>query len=242
MMKRKEENQNHAEYKQEYAYYSYIAEGNLEEVKHRMVDTQNEMMYEDAQYGRLSMNRLQNIRYHFVVAVALITRFCVERGLERELAYTLSDLYIAEMDSLKQISQILELQNVMILDFTRKMANLPKKKKYSLHVVKAMEYCKVNCNQKLTVQKIADYLKLNRSYLSNLFIKETGMSISAYIRKEKVKVAMNLLRYTEDSFTGISEYLGFSTQSHFIQCFHKETGYTPKEYRIQFQYEQKLFQ
>ena len=121
---------------------------------------------------------MRNIRYHFVVATALITRLCVEKGLERELAYTLSDLYINKMDTETNAQKILALYNELLLDFTMKMAELPKQNVYSIQVVKAMEHIYKHRNERLTVQQIADDLHINRSYLSALFAKETGSSIS----------------------------------------------------------------
>ena len=95
---RREEQQNHEDYNREYGFYDVIAAGDIEAVKNILVNPENVTMYERPEFGRLSKDSLRNIRYHFVVATALITRLCVEKGLERELAYTLSDLYINKMD------------------------------------------------------------------------------------------------------------------------------------------------
>ena len=43
-------------------------------------------------FGVLSTDRLRNLKYHLVITVSFITRFCVEGGMERETAYNLSDL------------------------------------------------------------------------------------------------------------------------------------------------------
>jgi AraC-like DNA-binding protein len=48
---------------------------------------------------------------------------------------------------------------------------------------------------------------------------------------EKVKLAQNLLVYSEYSLVDISMYLGFSSQSHFGRVFKKYTGLTPNDYR-----------
>ena len=45
------------------------------------------------------------------------------------------------------------------------------------------------------------------------------------------KVACNMLRHLDESSLTIANYLGFSSQSHFIQVFKKSTGMTPEEYR-----------
>lgn len=229
-----EEQQNHEDYAQEYGFYDVIAAGNMEEVKKRLVNPEDVTMYERPEFGRLSKDFLRNIRYHFVVATALITRLCVEKGLERELAYTLSDLYINKMDTETSAQKILGLYNELLLDFTGKMAELPKQNVYSMQIVKAMEYIYKHRNERLTVQQIADSLHINRSYLSSLFAKETGSSISNFIRVEKVKAAANMLKFSEYSYSDIAEYFGFASQSHFIQCFKKQMGISPKEYRKKF--------
>lgn len=237
----REEQQTHVEYKKEYGFYSNVAEENTEEVKKILADPDNIHLYDSAEYGRLSRDSLRNMRYHFVVQTALITRLCVENGLERELAYTMSDLYIGKMDMLSTPRQILLLHNEMLMDFTQKMAGLPKQQVYSIHIVRAIEYIYKHRNERLTVQDTAEALNINRSYLSSLFKKETGVSISGFIRSEKIKAAANMLRFSDFSYADIAEYFGFASQSHFTQLFRMETGYTPVEYRKRFSREGEMF-
>lgn len=241
LWERREEQNPHVEYDHEYKYYDNITEGRLEEVQKVLADPKNITRYEAPEYGKLSKDFLRNMRYHFVVSTALITRLCVEKGLERELAYTLSDLYIGKMDVAKTAEQIIILHNEMIMDFTHKMADLPKQKVYSIQIVKAIDYILKNRNSKLTVQDIADELTINRSYLSSLFKKETGKSISGFIREEKIKAAANMLKFSGYSYAEIAEYFGFASQSHFIECFRKQTGLSPKEYRKKYSRNQELF-
>ncbi len=226
-----EEERTHVEYRHEYSFYSNVAEGNIEAVKAVLADPNNISQYENPEYGRLSKDFIRNIRYHFIVSVSLITRQCVENGLERELAYTLSDIYIGKMGTLQTARQIIELHNEMLLDFTQKMADLPKQQVYSMQVVKAIEYICQSRNKHITAQSVADKLNINRSYLSTIFKRETGVNISDFIRREKLKAAANMLRFSAYSCADIAEYFGFASQSHFIQCFSREYGVTPNNYR-----------
>lgn len=61
--------------------------------------------------------------------------------------------------------------------------------------------------------------------------KETGDSVSAYIRRHKIEMSKNLLQYSEYSMIDIANRLSFSSQSHFIQQFREYVGMTPKKYR-----------
>lgn len=241
LFQRCEEQLSHVEYDHEYKFYNNIAMGNIEEVRKILADPNDTAMYESSEYGKLSKDFLQNMRYHFVISTALITRLCVEKGLERELAYTLSDLYIGKMDIAKTAQQIIVLHNEMLIDFTQKMVALPKQQVYSIQIVKAIDYILKHRNDKLTVQNIADKLNINRSYLSSLFIKETKMSISDFIRREKIKAAANMLKFSEYSYGDIAEYFGFASHSHFIKCFRKQIGLSPKEYRKKYSRSQWMF-
>lgn len=142
-------------------------------------------MYEKPEYGRLSNDFLRNMRYHFVVSAALLTRFCTEKGLERELAYTLSDIYINRMDNATSAEEIIVIHNEMLMDLTKRMSEIPKKNVYSLYVIKAMEYICRHRTQRLTVQMLADELKINRSYLSSIFKKRNGRKRQRVYTHEK---------------------------------------------------------
>lgn len=240
LFERREEQLSHVEYDHEYKYYDNITTGNIEEVQKVLANPKDINRYESPEYGKLSKDFLRNIRYHFVVSTALITRLCAEKGLERELAYTLSDLYIGKMDAAKTAEQIIVIHNEMLMDFTQKMADLPKQQVYSIQIVKAIDCILKHRNDKLTVQDIADRLGINRSYLSSLFKKETGKNISVFIREEKIKAAANMLKFSEYSYGDIAEYFGFASQSHFIQCFRAQTGLSPKEYRTKYSRNQEV--
>ena len=62
------------------------------------------------------------------------------------------------------------------------------------------------------------------------------MTIQQYIRKEKVRLAENLLRYSEYDVKEIASYLAFCSQSHFGKVFKEYTGLTPTKYRDKFGY------
>ena len=72
-------------------------------------------------------------------------------------------------------------------------------------------------------------------YLTEKFKKETGQSVSSYIRYAKVERAKVLLSTTDLSIQEVSERLAFSTVNYFIKIFRETAGYTPAQYRKKFQ-------
>lgn len=233
LFQKRETQTQHLEYNQEFQYYNAIASGDLDGVS-RYFMKEDDQAYASNEYGRLSADRLRNARYHFVVAVALITRICVEHGMERETAYTLSDIFIQKMDHAQTVSQVAALHNTMVVDFTRRMQKQQKKHAYSIYVIRAIEYISAHLHDKLRTAEIAEAVSINRGYLSTLFYQETGVQLHAYILSRKIQAAAQLITTSEMPYSEIASYYGFSSQSHFIQCFRNETGYTPRQYRTLF--------
>ena len=116
-----EEAQAHRPLEEEYSFYQAVSSGDMEFVRENC--SQNAFTNPEGM-GILSTNSLTNIKYHFVITVALITRHCVEAGMELEQAYRLSDFYILQMDSCTSIAAISNLHDNMALDFTGKMLEL----------------------------------------------------------------------------------------------------------------------
>ena len=113
----------HRPMEEEYSFYSAVKNGDMEFVRKNL--NQGDFTNPEGM-GVLSKNALTNLKYHFVVTAALLTRHCVEGGLELEQAYRLSDFYILKMDSCTNIETIAELHRSMVLDFTGKMLVLQK--------------------------------------------------------------------------------------------------------------------
>lgn len=221
----REEGDIHLAFEREMAFYNAVKKGDLDMVYSLMLPLQSKGL------GNLSSDIIQELKYHLVITIAMITRACVEGGLDLEMSYTLSDLYIQNMDKCTSIVEINSLHRTVIVDFTKRMQNLDNQRAISKPVIKVLEYISRNLHEVISVQTLADYVKLNPSYLSTLFKKEMHISLSEYIRIKKVDSAKNLLRFSEKSFAAISNYLGFHSQSHFIAVFKKQTSMTPKEYR-----------
>lgn len=237
----REHNIKHPELDHEFGFYRAIASGNktmVEDYKRLFAAKSNFNENENLQ-GLLSQDPVQSQKYHFAILAALISRLCLEEGLDREVAYNMSDIYIQKVDTLTTLSQIFELRDKMVNDYTNTMHNTKKSQSYSRQTAKAIDYISNNLNSRITLTDVAESLNMTSSYLSKLFSKETGKPLSVYIKEEKLKAAANMLQYSDISITEISEYYHFSSQSHFTALFTEHYGITPKRYRDK--YNSKIF-
>ncbi|MBR2523327.1 MAG: helix-turn-helix transcriptional regulator [Clostridiales bacterium] len=221
-----DDTQRSAAYNKEIEFYELVASGNTEILAERL-----KHFGSSQKMGKLSENKLRNSKYHAVTLVAMISRFCSEAGMDIATAYNLSDIYIEILDTMETPDQITDLSKKIAADYCRRMQMIYKSRAISRNVVSSIDYIRTHISGKLTVEDVADAMNLNPSYLSKLFKKEMGITISQYIRDQKINIACNMLRHLDDSSLSISNYLGFSSQSHFIQVFKKCVGMPPEEYR-----------
>lgn len=92
-------------------------------------------------------------------------------------------------------------------------------------------YIKQNLSKRLTREELAKYVHLNESYLSRLFHKETGLSLSDYILQERMKKAGELIAETDEPIYEIANQLCYDNFSYFSKMFKRVFYITPQEYR-----------
>jgi two-component system response regulator YesN len=83
----------------------------------------------------------------------------------------------------------------------------------------------------LTVKQLADMFHLSAGHLSVLFKKETGQTISDYVKGLRMKKAKELLQDPTIKIYEVTERVGFQTPAYFTYQFKKNEGCTPQEYR-----------
>lgn len=85
--------------------------------------------------------------------------------------------------------------------------------------------------QDLSREDIARHVYLNPDYLSRIFKKETGMSLSDFLQQSRIDYAKELLANTGQSVSDIAVTSGYSNLSYFSTIFKKATGVNPVDYR-----------
>ena len=83
----------------------------------------------------------------------------------------------------------------------------------------------------LSLNSLAEALTLSPSYLSDLFHRETGQTLSHYINEQRMRLAAELLDSTALQIQTIARHCGVLDVQYFSELFKKHIGMTPKEYR-----------
>lgn len=230
LISQRENNFEHTSFDREVAFYESISSGNIEKVKLLATPLCSKG------YGILSYDELRNLKYHFTISVALITRFCINHGMSIEEGYNLSDMFILKADNCNNQNDVHKLHYEMIIKFTKRMYSINNEKVYSKNIVRAIDYISDHLHSRIKIEDIANHLSLSIAYLSRLFKAEIGMVLSEYINIKKIESASSMLQFSKYTDLEISNMLGFSSQSYFIKIFKKYTGMTPKEYKSRYRF------
>lgn len=98
-------------------------------------------------------------------------------------------------------------------------------------IVLLKEYIQGNYSKDLSVENLASIVYLTPDYLSRLFKKATGKSLSQYIRQYRMEKARELLLQTNKKVIQIGIDVGYSNYSYFCQSFREYFGISPEKYR-----------
>lgn len=186
---------------------------------------------EEYHYGVLAGSAVRHLRDQIIVVTTISTRAAIEGGLDYDTAYQMSDQYIRLAETLTKAEDLTRLLGQVSYSFAEKVheARIPVTSNEILE--KAIQYIVQNTDRKISVADVAQVVGFSRSYFSSWFKSEMGFSVSAFILRSKLEEAKMLLQSTDRSLADISNYLCFSSQSHFQTAFKRQFGVTPQQHR-----------
>ena len=95
------------------------------------------------------------------------------------------------------------------------------------------DYIEQHLGDDLCRTVLAQEVYLSVGYISKLFLKETGISLTSYITERRIEKAKDYLVYSTLSVSRIAVEVGFNNFFYFSKSFRDVTGCTPNEYRMQ---------
>ncbi len=181
--------------------------------------------------GKVAENMLRQLKNTFIISTTLVSRAAIRGGMDLDDALRLSDSYIQKCERLNSFEQITNLQYHMVTQYTQSVEELRYNRNQSELTKNVASYIRHHLSDAIKTEDIAASLFMSRSHLSTRFKAETGINLTEYIHYIKISEAKHLLAHTDKSLLIISNYLGYSSQSHFTRMFKKVVGLSPMEYR-----------
>ena len=184
---------------------------------------------ENALESRLTDN-LRNTKNYMIILNTLL-RKAAEQGKVHPYHIDLvsSDLAL-KIEAMQASSECEDLLKYMVKKYCR-LVNKHSQKSYSLLIQKVTTQIESDLSSDLSLNNLASIFGVNSSYLSSLFKKETGVTLTEYVNKKRVERAKELLLSTNLQIQNISQRCGILDVNYFTKTFKKHTGLTPKKYR-----------
>ena len=85
--------------------------------------------------------------------------------------------------------------------------------------------------QNITLNSVAETFGMQKTYLSSLFRKETGLSFTEYVNNTRLDLAAKKILWNPWPIYEIAESVGITDYNYFSRLFRKRFGMSPTEYR-----------
>ena len=218
----------HSSYELEAYICHLVSQGDMDGFHELLADSESAGLF--LTMGNLSKDPLRQIQYFTVASITLICRAAIASGMNETAAYELSDAIIQRADTRRTPEDVAEVLLEGAKRYIEAVHSLHTTGTGNPHIRKALVYIGEHIYEKISLDVLAQELSLNKSYLCKLFKKDTGMTLTDYIYDQKIKQAKRLLLEETYPLSEIGTFLGFPSQSYFIQIFKRVTGTTPSRW------------
>ena len=209
----------------------------LDSIRHGDVEMFNRSLAETyrGEVGQLAKNQVRQAKNIAICVIALASRAAISGGMIPEEAFSMVDGYIMKIEDMNNAVKIDSMMRQAEYEFAECVAEIHKNQQKNEQKNELVEWTKnyiyQNFHSDIVIGEIGQKIGVNTSYLSDLFHKVEGTTIQQYICKEKIRLAENMLRYSDYEVKEIASYLFFCSQSYFGNIFRQQTGMTPARYR-----------
>ncbi|WP_054025702.1 helix-turn-helix domain-containing protein [Bacillus sp. FJAT-28004] len=217
----------HANLSHERVMLHYVRNGERERIRTFVTES---IIAED-EFGVLAKrSRIRSEKNLMITGIALICRAAIEGGMHEEDAFTLSDFYIQQLEEKDTLQAIGAIMTEVLFDFVDRVSEV-RRGHYSPAIQDSLHEIANHLYGDITLERLAECTNLSPNYLSSLFKKEVGLTISEYVQRERIEEAKRLLTLTDYPIADIAAWLNFNDQSYFNRVFKKWNGMSPKAYR-----------
>lgn len=175
-------------------------------------------------------DRLRNVKNYMIILNTLLRRAAESADVHPIHIDKLSSEFAHRIEQLTSESGMNTLSREMVRKYCLLVTN-HSMKDYSLLVRKVLTQIDLDLTADLSLKVQAKALGVNASYLSTLFKKETGKTLTEYVNGKRIEYAIFLLNSTQLQIQAIAQYCGISDVNYFTRLFKTAVGKTPKEYR-----------
>ena len=182
------------------------------------------------QFESRSSNALRNVKNYLIILNTLLRVAARNGDVPPFHIDKLSSAFAHKIEATTSTNTGMALMKEMVRKYCLLVKN-HSMKGYSLLIRKVLTQIDYDLTADLGLKNLAAQLNINPSYLSTLFKKETGFTLTEYVNQKRIEHAVFLLNSSNLQIQMIAQYSGIADVNYFTKTFKKIIGITPKEYR-----------
>lgn len=166
--------------------------------------------------------------------VCSIFKVCLEQNLIIHLFTKLLS------DTIEEISKSKTLQTIKaaVLRFALEASqSFSGNRQVSAIASVAIQYIHKHYTGKITLEKVAESLRVSPTYLSMLFKQQTGVNFIDYLNRYRIQQSKEYLKDVNKKVYEVADMIGIPDEKYFHSLFKRYTGLTAKQYRDSLIYE-----
>lgn len=177
-------------------------------------------------------DRLRDMKNYTITFNTLLRKSAEMAGVHPIHIDSHSNGTIPQIEQLTSVNQCIAFHKRMVHEYCSLIRN-HSLQQYSTIIGKALTYIHTDIGIDLSLNVLAEQLNINASYLSMLFKKEMGMTLTDYVNKYRIEHAAKLLLCTNLPIKSIAVQCGIPDIYYFTRLFKRIMGTTPKAFRTE---------
>ena len=176
------------------------------------------------------MDSLRNLKNYGIVLNTLLRKAAEQGAVHPLYIDKLSSDMARRLEMTRTPADCLDMYHTMVHKYCLLVKN-HSMRNYSQLVQHVILRIESDLTADLSLKAHAEFLNVNPSYLSTLFKKETGVTLTEYVNRQRIEHGIFLLNATDLQVQTIAQYCGFPDINYFTKTFKRMIGQTPKAYR-----------
>ncbi len=186
--------------------------------------------FSSMQFEMRTDNPIRDLKNYGIIMNTLLRKAAEKAAVHPVQIHAISSQYARKLELITSHASYNNLTKEMVRKYCLLVKN-HSLKCYSMLVRKVITDINYDLTADLSLKSEAALHNVNPSYLSTLFKKETGTTLTEYVNRKRIDHAIFLLNSTDMQVQTIATYCGIPDVNYFTKMFKKMIGKTPKEYR-----------
>jgi two-component system, response regulator YesN len=170
------------------------------------------------------------LKVRLLELIVIISRAAMSKGISAEGLLGPRYSYLTDINAATGFDELFWKVTKALENFTRAVSE-ERGRAGLVHMTRMKDYLARSFASRVTARDVAAAAGLSVSRALHLFKEKSGMSLSAYIARQRIDYARYLLANTDRSMAEIASECGFFDQSHFTKTFRALQGEPPLRYR-----------